>query len=284
MSGFGNQVKTALLMGVLTVLVILAGNALGGSNGMMIAFIFAMVMNFGSYWFSDKIALSMTKAQPVSPAQAPELYDMMERLTYNADLPMPRLYIIPSPQPNAFATGRNPNHSAVAVTQGLMQILDREELEGVLAHELAHIKNRDILISTMAAVMAGVITTMANWAQWALMFGGFGNDDEGGSGLAALPLIILGPIAALLVQMGISRSREYLADTTGANIAGNSHGLANALQKLERASTMIPMKVNPSTSHLFIVNPLNAKRVANLFSTHPPIQERVNRLFNMDVR
>src|SRR5690554_5022697 len=169
MSGFGNQLKTVFLMSILTVLVILAGNAIGGSNGMMMAFVFAMVMNFGSYWFSDKIALSMTKAQPVSPSQAPELYEIMEKLTYNADLPMPKLYIIPSSQPNAFATGRNPNHSAVAVTQGLMQILNREELEGVLAHELAHIKNRDILVGTIAAVMAGVITTLANWAQWALM-------------------------------------------------------------------------------------------------------------------
>lgn len=285
MSGFGNQLKTVFLMSLLTILVILAGGAIDGRGGMQMAFIFALVMNFGSYWFSDKMALAMTKAQPISQEQSPELYAMVEKLAYNANLPMPRLYMTPSPQPNAFATGRNPNHAAIAVTQGLMQMLNREELEGVLAHEMAHIKNRDILISTLAAVMAGVITMLANWAQWALMFGGLGGDDEdGGSGLAALPMIILGPIAAMLVQMGISRSREYLADSTGAEIAGNSYGLANALQKLERGSAVIPMQVNPSASHMFIVNPLNARRVANLFSTHPPIEERVRRLYDMERR
>lgn len=277
--------KTVFLMSLLTILVILAGGALGGANGMKMAFVFALVMNFGSYWFSDKVALSMTRSQPVSREENPGLYAIVEKLAYNADLPMPRIYMTPSNQPNAFATGRNPHHSAIAVTQGIMQILNREELEGVLAHELAHIKNRDILISTLAAVLAGVITTLANWAQWALMFGGFGGDDEdGASGLAALPLIILGPIAALLVQMGISRSREYLADATGAEIAGNSYGLAQALQKLERGSAMIPMNVNPAASHMFIVNPLNAKRVASLFSTHPPIEERVKRLYSMSNR
>lgn len=285
MRGFGNQMKTVFLMSLLTILVILAGGALGGANGMKMAFVFALVMNFGSYWFSDKVALSMTRSQPVSREENPGLYAIVEKLAYNADLPMPRIYMTPSNQPNAFATGRNPHHSAIAVTQGIMQILNREELEGVLAHELAHIKNRDILISTLAAVLAGVITTLANWAQWALMFGGFGGDDEdGASGLAALPLIILGPIAALLVQMGISRSREYLADATGAEIAGNSYGLAQALQKLERGSAMIPMNVNPAASHMFIVNPLNAKRVASLFSTHPPIEERVKRLYSMSNR
>lgn len=284
MSGFGNQMKTVFLMSLLTILVILAGGALGGTNGMQMAFIFALVMNFGSYWFSDKVALAMTRSQPISREENPGLYAIVEKLAYNADIPMPRVYMTPSNQPNAFATGRNPNHSAIAVTQGIMQILNREELEGVLAHEMAHIKNRDILISTLAAVLAGVITTLANWAQWALMFGGLGGDDDEGSGLAALPLIILGPIAALLVQMGISRSREYLADATGAEIAGNSYGLAQALQKLERGSAMIPMNVNPAVSHMFIVNPLNAKRVASLFSTHPPIEERVKRLYNMNNR
>ncbi|AGA69706.1 Heat shock protein [Desulfitobacterium dichloroeliminans LMG P-21439] len=285
MSGIGNQLKTVLLMSLLTVLVILAGGALGGRGGMQMAFLFAMVMNFGSYWFSDKMALAMTKAVPLSREQSPELYETVENLADNAGLPMPRLYMTPSPQPNAFATGRNPNHAAIAVTQGLMQILNREELEGVLAHEMAHIKNRDILISTLAAVMAGVLTMLANWAQWALMFGGLGgDDDEGGSGLAMLPMIILGPLAAMLVQMGISRSREYLADSTGSEIAGNSYGLANALQKLERSSQVIPMNVNPSASHMFIVNPLKAKRVANLFSTHPPIEERVKRLYDMERR
>jgi len=281
MSGLGNQIKTVFLMSLLTVLVILAGGAIGGRGGMQMAFIFAMVMNFGSYWFSDKVALAMTKAQPISREQAPELYAIVERLADNAGLPMPRIYMTPSPQPNAFATGRNPKHAAVAVTQGLMQLLNREELEGVLAHELAHIKNRDILISTLAAVLAGVITTLANWGQWALMFGGLGGDDDDASGLAALPMIILGPIAAMLVQMGISRSREFLADSTGAEIAGNSYGLASALQKLERGSALIPMEVNPSASHMFIVNPLNARRLANLFSTHPPIEERVKRLYRM---
>lgn len=286
MRGFGNQLKTVFLMSLLTILVILAGGALGGAQGMQMALIFALVMNFGSYWFSDKIALSMTRSQPISREESPQLYAMVEKLSYNADLPMPKIYMTPSQQPNAFATGRNPNHSAIAVTQGIMQLLNREELEGVLAHELAHIKNRDILISTLAAVLAGVITTLANWAQWALLFGGLGgnDEDEGGSGIAALPLIILGPIAALLVQMGISRSREYLADATGAEIAGNSYGLAQALQKLERGSARIPMNVNPAASHMFIVNPLNAKRIASMFSTHPPIEERVKRLYSISNR
>lgn len=276
--GLGNQIKTIFLMTILTILLILAGGALGGQQGMLMAFVFALLMNGGSYWFSDKIALSMSRAQPISPQDNPGLYELIERLTTDARLPMPRVYLIPSAQPNAFATGRNPEHSAVAVTSGLLHLLNREELEGVIAHELAHIKNRDILISTLAAVMAGVITTLANWAQWALMFGGIGRDDDDGGGLAALPLIILGPIAALLVQMAVSRSREYLADETGAHIAGSPDGLAQALLKLERASSVIPMEVNPAASHLFIVNPLSAQRLISLFSTHPPIQERVRRL------
>lgn len=279
MTGFGNQAKTVLLMSLLTILVVLAGQALGGESGMMLAFLIALAMNFGSYWFSDKIALAMTRAQFVTREEKPQLYAMVENLAQKANLPMPKLYITPSPQPNAFATGRNPAHAAVAVTAGLLTLLDRNELEGVIAHELAHIKNRDVFIGTIAAVMAGVITTLANWAQWALMFGGFnGNDEEEGGGLAALPFIILGPIAALLVQMAISRSREYLADATAAKITGQSTGLTNALLKLERGSTMIPMDVNPATSHMFIVNPLHAKRLLSLFSTHPPIEERVKRL------
>ncbi|MDS1029130.1 zinc metalloprotease HtpX [Bacillota bacterium LX-D] len=282
MGGFTNQIKTVFLMGLLTVLVVLAGKALGGNSGMILAFGFAVVMNGFSYWFSDKIAIKMTRSVPVSRNEAPELYDIVEKLTRNANLPMPKLYITPSPQPNAFATGRNPNHAAVAVTQGIMQLLNREELEGVLAHELAHIKNRDIFIGTLAAVMAGVITTLADWAQWALIFGGLNRDeDEGGGGLAALPLIILGPIAAMLVQMAVSRSREYLADATGAEIAGNANGLASALQKLERAAHAVPMHVSPATSHLFIVNPFSARSLMNLFSTHPPIEERVRRLHAM---
>ncbi len=285
MSGFSNRVKTAFLLSLLTVLVILAGRAIGGPNGMIIAFLFAMVMNGGSYWFSDKIALTMTRSQPLTREDNPQLYALVNRLAHSAGLPMPRLYLTPSPQPNAFATGRNPEHAAVAVTSGLLLMLNQQELEGVIAHELAHVKNRDILISTMAAVMAGVITTLANWAQWALMFGGFGSDDdEGGSGLAALPLIILGPLAAMLVQMAVSRSREYLADSTGAGIAGNTYGLAQALLKLERSAQRVPMNVNPAASHMFIVNPLTAQRLLSLFSTHPPIEERVNRLNKLSIR
>ena len=285
MSGFGNQMKTVFLLGLLTVLVILAGSAFG-PNGMIIAFIFAMLMNGASYWFSDKIALAMTRSQPIARERNPQLYSLVEQLARRAGLPMPRLYLTPSPQPNAFATGRSPAHSAVAVTSGLLQLLDQEELAGVIAHELAHIKNRDVLISTLAAVMAGVVTTLANWAQWALLFGGLGSgdDDEGGSGLAALPLIILGPLAAMLVQMAVSRSREYLADATGAEIAGRSRGLAQALLKLDRSARMIPMNVNPAASHLFIVNPLTAQRLLSLFSTHPPIHERVARLNKLTIR
>lgn len=284
MSGFGNQIKTLLLMSVLTILVVLIGRGIGGQSGMLMALVVALVMNGGSYWFSDKIALSMTGAKPLTRNDNIEIYNMVERLTANAGIPMPRLYITASTQPNAFATGRNPKHSAVAVTQGLLNILNYEELEGVIAHELAHIKNRDVLISTIAAVMAGVITTMANWAQWALMFGMGNSDEEEGSGfLAALPLIILGPIAAMLVQMAVSRSREYIADSTGARIAGHSRGLSNALLKLDQASRVVPMDVNPAVSHMFIVNPLSAQRLMNLFSTHPTIEDRVRRLQNSNL-
>lgn len=283
MSGLGNQFKTFFLMSLLTVLVILAGRALGGQTGMIIAFAFALVMNVGSYWFSDRMVIAMTRSKPIDRGQNPELYDMVETLARRAGLPMPKLYLTPSPQPNAFATGRNPDHAAVAVTDGLLRILNRDELEGVIAHELAHIKNRDILIGTLAAVMAGVITTLANWAQWALLFGGLGgsDDEEGGGGLAALPLIILGPIAALLIQMAISRSREYLADSTGAAVSGNPGGLARALAKLEQGARAIPMEVNTATSHMFIVNPLTGRSLMSLFSTHPPIPERIRRLNNM---
>lgn len=268
-------------MSILTVLVILVGSALGGRQGMVVAFVFALLMNGASYWFSDKIVIKMTGSQPLTRNDNPELYDMVERLASKAGLPMPKLYLTPSPQPNAFATGRNPAHAAVAVTEGILRLLNREELEGVIAHELAHIKNRDILIGTLAAVMAGVITTLADWAQWALIFGGGNSDDEEGSGLAALPMIILAPLAAMLVQMAVSRSREYLADATGARIAGSSNGLANALLKLEQGARMIPMEVNSAASHMFIVNPLSAQRLLHLFSTHPPIADRVRRLRNM---
>lgn len=282
MSGLGNQLKTLVFMSILTVLVVLAGSALGGRTGMVLAFGLALVMNGASYWFSDKIVIKMTRSRPLERRANPELYDLVERLSGNAGIPMPRLYLTPSPQPNAFATGRNPAHGVVAVTEGLLQLLNREELEGVIAHELAHIKNRDILVGSLAAVMAGVITMLANMAQWALIFGGMNSDDEEeGSGLAALPLIILGPIAAMLVQMAISRSREYLADSTGAAIAGNSGGLAQALLKLEQGSRLAPMQVNPAASHMFIVNPLSGQRLVSLFSTHPPLAERVKRLRNI---
>lgn len=286
MSSFVNQFKTAVLMSILTVIVIVFGRALGGQRGMVTAFVFALLMNGASYWFSDKIVIRMTGSRPIEREECPEVFQIVEKLTRNAGLPMPKIYLTPSPQPNAFATGRNPNNSAIALTEGITQLLNREELEGVIAHELSHIKNRDILISTIASVMAGVITTLADWAQWALLFGGFGgNDDEegSGSGLAALPLIILGPIAAMLVQMAVSRSREYLADSTGAYMAGSSAGLANALLKLEQGARMIPAEVSPAASHMFIVNPLTGRQLMNLFSTHPPIEERVKRLRGLTI-
>lgn len=285
MNGFTNQLKSVMLLAVLTVLVVIAGRALGGQAGMMIAFGLALVMNGVSYWYSDKIAIKMTRSYPVSRQESPYLYEIVERLSRRAGLPMPKLYVTPSHQPNAFATGRNPENSAIAVTQGLVQLMTQDELEGVISHELAHIKNRDVLVSTMAAVMAGVITTLADWAQWAMIFGGFGgnNDDEEGSGLAMLPMIILGPLAAMLIQMAVSRSREYMADATGAEIAGNSQGLANALIKLQQGAQRFPMQANPATSHLFIVNPFSGRSLMNLFSTHPPIEERVKKLRNYRV-
>lgn len=282
MNRFTNVFKSTMLLTGLTLLVVFIGQALGGRGGMVIALGLALVMNGVSYWYSDKIAIKMTRSRPVSREEQPSLYEMVEKLTDRANLPMPKLYITPSDQPNAFATGRDPKHAAVAVTEGILRVLNKEELEGVLAHELAHVKNRDVFIATLAAVMAGVISTLANMAQWALLFGGLGGDDEeGGSGLAALPLIILGPIAAMLVQMAISRSREYLADATGAEIAGNPNGLANALQKLQMASQRIPMDVSPATSHLFIVNPFSGRKMMNLFSTHPPMEDRVKKLLSM---
>ena len=280
----GNQLKTAVLLGVLTALIVVFGSTLGGQNGMMIAFVFAIGMNLFSYWFSDKIVLRMYKAQEVSEAEAPELFAMVHRLTAAAGLPMPKLYSIPEDSPNAFATGRNPEHAAVAVTQGIMRLLSREELEGVLAHELAHVKNRDILIGTVAAVLAGVITYIAHMAQWGAMFGGFSrdDDDEGGGGLlGTILLAVLAPIAALLIQMAISRSREYLADETGARFAGTPSGLAGALEKLESASERIPLNANPATENMFIVKPFTGGGIMNLFSTHPPIQERIQRLRNL---
>ncbi len=280
---FINTIKVFFLMGVLTIILVLIGHAVNGPSGALLFFFIALAMNFFSYYFSDKIAIKMTGSYPVSEKEAPELYNTVRNLTIRAGLPMPRLYITPSPQPNAFATGRNPAHSAVAVTEGLMRILNRPELEGVLAHELAHIKNRDVLVGTIAAAMAGAITMIANMMQWGLIFGGFrGNDEEEGGGalgmIGTLAMIILAPLAAMLIQMAISRSREYQADATGARVAGRPDGLAGALIKLESASRQIPMQVNPATSHLFIVNPLSGATLAQLFSTHPPIEERVRRL------
>jgi heat shock protein HtpX len=241
-------------------------------------------MNIGSYWFSDKIVLSMYKAQAVSEGDAPELYAMVKNLALRASMPMPRVYIIPEDTPNAFATGRDEHHAVVAVTEGILRILGREELEGVIAHELTHIRNRDILIGSIAATLAGAIVMLANMAQWAAMFGGTSRDDNEGGGNNIVGLIlmaILAPIAATLIQMAISRSREYLADAGGAKISGKPYGLAGALEKLSRASQAIPMNANPSTAHMFIVNPLTGRSLMNLFSTHPPIEERINRLRSM---
>ena len=281
-----NQLKTTLLLAGLTGLILIIGQYFGGSNGLVIAFIFAVIMNFGSYWFSDKIVLSIYRAKEISPSEYPRIYNIVAKLTQSAGIPMPKIYLIPTDSPNAFATGRNPEHSAVAVTQGILQILNDEELEGVLAHELAHIKNRDILISSIAATLAGVIMMLASFARWAAIFGGFSRDSEeedGGGIFGLIFMAILAPIAATLIQMAISRSREYLADSRGANFAKNPLGLANALEKLNHASRKIPLEANPATSHMFIVNPLSGGSFVNLFSTHPPIEERIKRLKSMQI-
>ena len=278
-----NTIKTALLLGGLTGLLMLIGGYFGGQQGMTVAFLFALVMNFGSYWFSDKIVLRMYKAQEVTPSQAPELFTLVRNLTLQASLPMPRVYVIPEDTPNAFATGRDENHAVVAVTEGILRILNKEELAGVIAHELSHIKNKDMLISSIAATLAGAIVMLAHMAQWAAMFGGGRDrDDEGGGGIVGLiAMAILAPLAATIIQMAISRSREYLADAGGARISGKPYDLAGALEKLSRAAVAIPMDANPSTAHMFIVNPLSGRSLMNLFSTHPPVEERVARLRNM---
>ena len=275
-----NVLKTGLLLGVLTALFVLGGRVIAGEQGMIIGFVLAAVMNFVSYWFSDKMVLAMYGAQPVDEAQAPGLHAMVRRLATRAQIPMPRIYLIPSDAPNAFATGRNPQHAAVAVTEGIMRILDEDELEGVLAHELSHVTNRDVLISTIAATLAGAITYLAHMAQWAAFFGGRSRDDEeGGSNPLVMVLFaVLAPIAALLVQLAVSRSREFQADASGARLAGRSYGLAKALEKIEVASHVEPMQATPATAHLFIVNPLSAQSFARLFSTHPPTEERIARL------
>lgn len=275
----GNQLKTTLLLGSLTGVIILIGRYFGGSSGMVIAFIFALLMNVGSYWFSDKIVLKLYKSRQPSSQEYPELYSLVSRLSQSASLPMPKIYLIPSESPNAFATGRNSQHAVIAVTQGILRLLNSSELEGVLAHEIAHIKDRDILISSIAATLAGVIMMIASMARWAAIFGGFGgSDDDDGGILGFVVLAFLAPLAALIIQLAISRSREYLADSTGARIAGNPLGLASALEKLDSASKKIPIKANPATSHLFIVNPLAGKSLMRLFSTHPPTAERIARL------
>jgi len=276
-----NTLRTGILLGALTGLLMLIGGYFGGKQGIVIAFIFAMVMNFGSYWFSDKIVLSMYRAREVSEGEAPELYSIVKNLALRAGLPMPRVYIVPGDTPNAFATGRNENHAVVAVTEGILRILNRDELEGVLAHELTHIKNKDMLIGSIAATLAGAVMMLASMAKWAAIFGVGGDDDEGGGIFGLILMAILAPIAAMLIQMAISRSREYLADEGGARISGKPYGLAGALEKLSNASKTIPMRANPSTAHMFIVNPLTAKSFANLFSTHPPIEKRVEKLRSM---
>jgi len=274
-----NTMRTVFLMALMTVLLVFVGNLLGGRSGMMMAFIFAIVMNFGSYWFSDKIVLKMNGAQEVTKADSPELVGIVEELAGKAGLPMPRVYVTPEDQPNAFATGRNASHAAVAVTQGIMKTLSRDELKGVLGHELAHVQHQDILIGAIAATMAGAISMIANMAQWGMIFGGSRSDDrEGGGGLGGLVMMIVAPIAAMMIQMAISRSREYLADEGGAKIAGNPLPLANALRKLETKAEQIPMQISPATAHMFTVNPLSGGGLMKLFSTHPPIEERIARL------
>jgi heat shock protein HtpX len=280
----GNLVKTGVLLAALTVLLVLIGGALGGQQGMILAFVMAMVMNFGSYWFSDRIVLAMYRAQPVDEAQAPGLYRIVRTLATRAGIPMPRIYLLPDEAPNAFATGRNPQHAAVAVTDGIMRIMSEEELEGVLAHELSHVQNRDTLIMAIAATLAGAITYVAHMAQWAMIFGGGRRDSDehesgGGGVLGGLLMIVVAPIAATLIQLAVSRSREYQADASGVQMAGQPWGLAKALEKLEMASKMAPMQdATPATAHLFIVNPLTGGGWTTLFSTHPPIAERVARL------
>jgi len=275
------MLRTTLLLGALTGLIMAIGHLLGGSQGLVVAFIFAAVMNFGSYWFSDKIVLSMYGARQVSEAEAPMLYRIVHNLALQAGMPMPKLYIIPTDAANAFATGRNPEHAAVAVTEGILRMMNERELTGVLAHELSHVKNRDILISSIAATLAGVIMMIASMARWAAIFGGYSRSDdrEGGGGvLGLIAMSILAPIAAMIIQMAISRTREYAADASGARTSGDPLALASALRKLGLASERIPLDASPQTSHLFIVNPLSGRSLMQLFSTHPPLEDRIARL------
>jgi len=276
----GNTFKTALLLTALTLFLLFIGQHFGGQNGMILALIFAGLMNLVSYFFSDKIALAMYRAQPVTREELPRVYTVVERLAGRIGIPTPKIYVIPTDSPNAFATGRSPSHASVAVTQGILNLLNDEELEGVLAHELGHVRNRDILISSIAATLAGAITFIARMGYWAGMFGGVGgrdNDREGG-GLGALLMLILAPFAAMLIQLAVSRSREYQADASGAHYTGNPYALASALQKLDAYSRRVPMAASPSTAHLFIVQPLLGVNFGSLFSTHPPIAKRIERL------
>lgn len=274
-----NGLKTMVLMVTLTLMLVFIGGLIGGKSGMTIALVMAFGMNFVTYWFSDKIILKMYGARAVTESEAPELYGTVRRLAQRAQLPMPKVYVMDEDQPNAFATGRNPEHGVVAVTTGIMRILSREELEGVIAHELAHIRNRDILVGTVAASIAGAISYLAQMAQWAALFGGRSdNEGERGSPVAALVMMIVGPIAAMMVQMAISRSREYGADSGGAGISGNPRHLAAALRKLHAASQRVPMQAAPATAHMFIVNPLSGGGMLKLFRTHPPMEERIARL------
>jgi len=278
-----NQMKTFILMALLTILLVWIGSLVGGRNGAIFALIFAGVMNFGVYWFSDRIVLKMYRAQAVTEAQEPKLHRIVRELALRSGMPMPKVYIIPQDAPNAFATGRNPQHAAVAVTTGIMKLLNEEELKGVLAHELSHIRHRDILIGTIAATIAGAISMIASMARWGAIFGG-GDDREGGGAAQLVMMLVLttlASIAALLIQLAISRSREYHADEGGAQLAGNPLYLAKALAKLDAGAKRIPMQVNPSTAHMFIVSPLTRKGVQGLFSTHPPIEERIRRLEHM---
>ncbi len=274
----GNTFKTAFFLTLLTLLLMFIGRVFGGQSGMLIALIFAAVMNFVSYFFSDKIALAMYRARPVSREELPRAYQAVERLTQKIGIPMPKMYVIPTDSPNAFATGRNPQHASVAVTQGILNLLNDEELEGVLAHELGHVRNRDILISSVAATIAGAVTYLAEIGKWGMIFGGMERDDRDGGGLAALLMLFLAPLAAMLIQLAVSRSREYQADQTGAHVTGNPYALASALAKLDAYSRRVPMAGSPSTAHLFIVQPLLGMNFGNLFSTHPPIAKRIERL------
>ena len=268
-------------MAALTALFMIGGQAMAGQQGMMFALLMALGLNFFAYWNSDKMALAMNKAREVSQAEAPELHQLVANLAHRAGLPMPGIYVVDNPTPNAFATGRNPEHAAVAVTTGIMHALNREELEGVLAHELAHIQNRDILISSIAAVMAGAISYLATMAQWAMIFGGRSDDEGRGNPIATIVMMIVAPLAASIIQMAISRSREYIADATGAEICGRPKALASALLKLSNQNQQHPMDVNPASAQMYIVNPLTGSSIAKLFSTHPPMDERIRRLMAM---